>query len=246
MPSRLPVVVAVLAFALAPLARAQDPTPPKPAEPPKAEKPSPKPGDESADKALAEIRKFIATQKIDKTASDWKSKVSKPPQLTFDPAKKYYWNLKTNKGDIKILFAPDVAPMHVSSFIYLSEIGFFDGVNFHRVIPGFMAQGGDPTGTGSGGPGYKLTIEVKPDVKHDKIGVVSTANTGQPGSDGSQFFIMFRDYSSLDGKYTIFGRVADGLDTVKKLEAAGNPDRASNGVPPKEKLTIEKATITVE
>jgi cyclophilin family peptidyl-prolyl cis-trans isomerase len=192
------------------------------------------------DAALAEADKFIADQKIDKASATWKQSVPKPPKLTFTKDKKYVWVLETNKGTIKILLKPDVAPMHVSSTIYLTRMGFYDGTIFHRVIPGFMAQGGDPMGVGVGGPGYKYEGEFSDTVKHDKPGILSMANAG-PGTDGSQFFITFVPTPHLNGKHTIFGEVTDGMDVLKKLEAAGSQSGKTT-----EPLSIVKATIVVE
>ena len=169
----------------------------------------------------------------------WKVSLKKPEMMKFDKNKDYFWVLKTNKGTIKLKLMPDVAPMHVTSTIYLTEKGFYDGLTFHRVIPGFMAQGGDPLGTGAGGPGYSYDSEFSPNVKHDKPYMLSMANTGQPGSDGSQFFITFKPTPFLDGKHTIFGSVVEGQDVVDKLEDAGTPGDGK----PKEPLIIIKATI---
>jgi cyclophilin family peptidyl-prolyl cis-trans isomerase len=196
-----------------------------------------------SDPAIKEIRAFIAKQKIDKSNPRWKQSLKKPPKLDFDPDTKYFWHLETNKGDIKIQLAPEVAPMHCSSAIYLALLGFYDDLTFHRVIRGFMAQGGDPTGTGSGRPGYLLDAEFN-DRKH-VAGTVSMARASDPNSAGSQFFICFGATPNLDDKYTVFGQVVSGMDTVKKLEEAADP-MARNGVPPKEKLVIKKATISVE
>ncbi len=195
---------------------------------------------EPEDAAIAAIDAFIAEQNVDKTQGSWKTTLKKPPKVRFTAGESYFWNLETNKGAIKVQLLPDVAPMHVSSTIYLTRLGFYDGTIFHRVIPGFMAQGGDPTGTGRGSPGYKYSGEFDSSVKHDKPGVLSMANAG-PGTDGSQFFLTFVKTPHLNGKHTIFGRVVEGMDTVKDLEQVG-----SRGGKTKEKLVIESATISVE
>ncbi len=170
-------------------------------------------------------------------ASAWKLQLKKPELMKFDSNKDYFWILETSKGRIRIKLMPDIAPMHVTSTIFLTKKGFYDGVTFHRVIPGFMAQGGCPLGTGTGGPGYKYAGEIKPNVKHDRPYLLSMANAG-PGTDGSQFFLTFKATPWLDGKHTIFGEIVSGQDVMKKLEAAGGP----NGTP-KEKLLIIKARI---
>ena len=193
---------------------------------------------ETEDAAVKMLDAFIAEQQIDKTQPGWKTKLKQPPKAEFEAGTSYFWNLDTNKGNIKIKLMPDSAPMHVSSTIYLTRLGFYDDVVFHRVIQGFMAQGGDPTGTGRGGPGYKYAGEFDSKVKHDAPGKLSMANAG-PGTDGSQFFLTFVATPHLDGKHTIFGEVVEGMETVKQLEAAG-----SRGGKTKEKLMIETATIT--
>ena len=195
----------------------------------------------SSDPAITAIDAQIAKAKVDKMQRDWKSHVPKPEKVTFDPKHTYYWVLDTNKGQMEIKLFPKVAPMHVTSTIYLTRMGFYDGVVFHRVIQGFMAQGGDPTGTGSGGPGYKYDGEFAPDgPKHDKAGILSMAHAG-PGTDGSQFFITFGPTPHLNNVHTVFGEVAKGMDTLKKLEAAGSGSGKTS-----EKLEIVKATIRVE
>jgi peptidylprolyl isomerase len=188
---------------------------------------------------VAAVEKYIAEHKVDKTG-DWKSKVQRPPKVAFDPAKKIYWKLETSVGNLKVRLMPDVAPMHVTSTIYLTKLGFYDGTIFHRVIPGFMAQGGDPTGTGMGGPGYQYAGEFDPKVKHDKGGLLSMANAG-PGTDGSQFFLTFVATPWLDGKHTIFGEVVEGQGTLKELEKRGSQSGKTS-----EKLTITRAQIEQE
>jgi cyclophilin family peptidyl-prolyl cis-trans isomerase len=169
--------------------------------------------------------------------NEWKLKLTKPEQRQFDANKDYFWVLETNKGTIKIKLMPQVAPMHVSSTMFLTEKGFYDGTIFHRVIPDFMAQGGDPVGDGRHGPGYQYAGEFAPNVKHDRPYLLSMANAG-PDTDGSQFFITFKPTPWLDGKHTIFGEVVEGQDTVKKLEAAGSPTGKTT-----EELKIVKAKI---
>jgi len=200
------------------------------------------------DAAIAKIDEMIQKAGVDKSNTRWKTSLRKPEAVEFDSSKKYYALMKTNKGDVKIKFMPKVAPMHVTNFIYLARMGFYDGLKFHRVIPGFMAQGGCPLGTGTGGPGYTFFGEFDPNVKHDRAGLLSTANLGRPGTDGSQFFLTFAATPWLDpepGKpatYTIYGEITEGLDTtLRALEKAG-----TRGGRPTEELLIEKVTIEVE
>ncbi|MBN1905270.1 MAG: peptidylprolyl isomerase [Deltaproteobacteria bacterium] len=183
----------------------------------------------------AEQKKLEAAKLLGDKA--WKIQLTKPEMMTFDNNKEYIWVLDTNKGQIRLRLMPDVAPMHVTSTIFLTKKGFYDGITFHRVIPGFMAQAGCPFGTGSGDAGYSYGGEFNPKVKHDRPYLLSTANAG-PGTDGSQFFITFTATPGLDGKHTIFGEVVAGQDVVKRLEEGGT----QNGTP-KEPLIINRATI---
>ncbi len=195
---------------------------------------------EVGDAAFREIDAFIAEQGIDKTRPRWKSRLPEPPKLGFDPKKRYLWELETNQGRIVVQLLPDVAPMHASSTIYLTRLGFYDGTLFHRVIPGFMAQGGDPLGNGTGGPGYQYAGELSSSLRHDQAGRLSMANRG-PGTDGSQFFLTFAATPWLDGKHTIFGEVVGGKQTLSKLEKLGTPSGR-----PAEQVRIEKASVRVE
>ncbi len=187
--------------------------------------------------AKAQEKQRKEAMKTMSKGSEWKLKLQKPALMTFDSDKDYFWILETSKGIIRVKLMPDVAPMHVTSTIFLTKKGFYDGIIFHRVIPGFMAQGGCPLDTGRGGPGYKFTGEFKPNVKHDRPYLLSMANSG-PGTDGSQFFLTFKATPWLDGKHTLFGEIVSGQDVMKKLEAAGTPEG-----PPKERLLIIKARI---
>ncbi|MGD0115235.1 MAG: peptidylprolyl isomerase [Dehalococcoidia bacterium] len=132
-----------------------------------------------------------------------------------DPSKKYTATLTTQNGAIVIELEPNLAPVTVNSFVFLACKGFYDGTTFHRVISGFMAQGGDPTGTGRGGPGYTIPDEFTSS-SFDR-GTVAMANTGQPNSGGSQFFITFAPQPQLSGGYTVFGQVTSGLDVLDKI-----------------------------
>jgi cyclophilin family peptidyl-prolyl cis-trans isomerase len=141
---------------------------------------------------------------------------SSPPAMTIDKNKQYFATVKMAKGgQFVIQLYPDKAPITVNSFVFLARQGFFNGVTFHRVLDGFMAQGGDPTGSGSGGPGYEFVNEVN-DLQFDKPGVVAMANSG-PNTNGSQFFIMFGPYGLSEANYTIFGQVTEGMDVVNAI-----------------------------
>src|SRR3954468_9440125 len=141
-----------------------------------------------------------------------------PPPMTIDPNKTYTATIDTTAGEIKLELYPKDAPNHVNSWVFLARDGFYDGVIFHRVIPGFMIQGGDPTGTGGGGPGYKLKAEFNP--THHARGILSAARPPHPHSAGSQFFIMHADSPHLDNQYTAYGKVIEGMDVVDKIATA--------------------------
>ncbi|MFZ1043103.1 MAG: peptidylprolyl isomerase [Anaerolineales bacterium] len=160
------------------------------------------------------------------------------PSFMLDVSKQYVATLHTEKGDIVIQLYADKAPLAVNSFIFLAKQGWFDGVTFHRVIPGFVAQAGDPSGTGQGGPGYFFKNEVS-DLKYDKPGVVGMANSG-PDTNGSQFFITYAPEPTLDGSYTIFGQVLKGMDVVESLTPR-DPSQAGD-LPPGDKIL----SVTIE
>jgi len=138
---------------------------------------------------------------------------TKTPDFNVDLKKNYFATFKTDKGDIKVeLFASKV-PNTVNNFVFLAREGFYNDTIFHRVIPDFMAQGGDPTGTGRGGPGYSFRDEFDPTLKHDKPGILSMANAG-PNTNGSQFFLTHVPTPWLDNKHAVFGKVIEGLDVL--------------------------------
>lgn len=141
-----------------------------------------------------------------------------PPAMQIDPKKKYKANMETDKGSMAIELFAGKTPMTVNNFVFLAREEYYDGVIFHRVIDNFMVQGGDPTGTGRGGPGYKFGDEFDASLKHDKQGILSMANAG-PGTNGSQFFITHGPTPHLNGKHTVFGQVVDGLDVLMSIPA---------------------------
>ncbi|MFN2215712.1 MAG: peptidylprolyl isomerase [Anaerolineales bacterium] len=147
-----------------------------------------------------------------------KKQWSTPPAMNLDENKNYTATLTTDLGDIVIALFADKVPVTVNNFVFLAREGFYDGTIFHRVINEFMAQGGDPTGTGTGGPGYRFKDELHPDLVHDKPGVLSMANAG-PNTNGSQFFITHVPTRWLDRKHSVFGQVIEGMDVLFKIPA---------------------------
>ena len=160
-----------------------------------------------------------------------------PPPMTIDQNKTYTATIDTTAGMMVAELYPKIAPITVNSFVTLSRDGYYEGVIFHRVIPGFMIQGGDPTGTGTGGPGYKLKAEFN-DIKHDR-GILSMARTADPNSAGSQFFVMHARSPHLDNQYTAFGKVTQGLEVIDKI--ANAPTGANDR--PRDPVKINKITI---
>ena len=162
---------------------------------------------------------------------------SAAPELAIDLSKTYAATLHTNRGDIEIAFQPERSPQTVNNFVFLAREGFYDGVIFHRVISGFMIQGGDPTGTGRGGPGYQFRDELEGSPGYSR-GTVAMANAG-PNTNGSQFFIMHQDYG-LPHSYSVFGKVTSGMEAVDAI-AASDTDRADR---PREDCVIESVSIS--
>ena len=145
-------------------------------------------------------------------AKQWNS----PPAMKIDKNKSYQATITTNKGDIVVDLYAQHAPSTVNNFVFLAREGYYDSVAFHRVISNFVIQGGDPTGTGSGGPGYRFEDEVKNNPMKHETGVLSMANAG-PNTNGSQFFITHSPQPHLDGKHTVFGKVIEGMDVVNSI-----------------------------
>ncbi len=140
----------------------------------------------------------------------------RPPEMALDPDKDYHATLFTEKGTIRIKLFAEEAPETVNNFVFLAREGYFDGTTFHRVIEGFMAQGGDPTGTGTGGPGYIIPDEFHPDLRHDRPGMLSMANRG-PNTGGSQFFITHVATPWLDDRHAVFGEVVEGMEVLNAI-----------------------------
>jgi peptidyl-prolyl cis-trans isomerase B (cyclophilin B) len=143
----------------------------------------------------------------------WKT----PPEMAIDPKKAYRVKMNTDKGLIELELYPQHAPKTVNNFVFLARQGFYDGVTFHRVIANFVIQGGDPTGSGSGGPGYRFEDETRGNPLRHETGAISMANAG-PNTNGSQFFITHSPQPHLDGKHTVFGKVVVGQDVVNAIK----------------------------
>ncbi len=168
-------------------------------------------------------------------AKQWSS----PPEFSIDLTKTYRATFSTDKGDIVVRLFADKVPATVNNFVFLSRQGFYDGTMFHRVIANFMAQGGDPTGTGTGGPGYRFKDEFHPSLRHSKPGILSMANAGRD-TNGSQFFITHVPTPWLDNKHSVFGEVEKGLDVLLSI-----PER-DPGRPAAAGVKLNSVTITEE
>lgn len=155
-----------------------------------------------------------------------KQQWSSSPALEIDASKVYLATLETNKGTIEIELYPEHAPITVNNFVFLAKQGYYDGITFHRVINNFMIQGGDPTGTGSGGPGYKFADETYGNPLKHETGVLSMANAG-PNTNGSQFFITHAPQPHLNGKHTVFGKVVKGMDVVNAIRQGDKMDKVT-------------------
>jgi peptidylprolyl isomerase len=166
---------------------------------------------------------------------------SAPPSKSIHPSKQYNATITTPRGDNVIKLRPDLAPETVNNFVFLAREGFYDGTTWHRVLPNFMAQGGDPSGTGAGGPGYTIKDEYTPETKFDRPGLVAMARTQAPDSAGSQFFITTGAAPWLDGQYTLFGEVTEGQDIVQGIPLR---DPEQNPTTPGEQIV--KVTIDEE
>ena len=166
---------------------------------------------------------------------------SSPPTMEIDPSKSYEAVFMTDIGDFRVRLFPDQAPMTVNNFVFLAKQGYYDNTTFHRVLPGFMAQGGDPTGTGGGGPGYTFEDEFDPDLLFDQAGLLAMANRG-PNTNGGQFFITYAPTPHLNGLHTIFGEVVVGAEVVSRLkprDPLANPDFQGDGLVSVEIIEID-------
>ncbi len=162
------------------------------------------------------------------------------PEMVIDPARQYTATITTTRGDVVIKLFADKAPTTVNSFVYLARQGWFDGALFHRVIPGFVAQTGDPSGSGFGGPGYEFGVEIT-DLRFNKAGMVGMARSQDPNTNGSQFFITYDAVPSLDGQYTVFGEVISGMEFVNQLTPR-DPSNTNQVLLPGDKIV----SVTIE
>jgi cyclophilin family peptidyl-prolyl cis-trans isomerase len=174
-----------------------------------------------------------------------KARTESKPTKRLDPAKTYDVRLKTNCGDFTIRLAVKTSPAATASFASLTQKGYFNGTVFHRIVPGFVIQGGDPTGTGTSGPGYS-TVDIPPAATRYSLGVVAMAKTGAeaPGTAGSQFFVVTAQDAKLPPDYAVLGTISQGQAVVDKLSQMGDPTSGGQGIPT-ETVVIEKATLSV-
>ncbi len=171
-------------------------------------------------------------------SSPQRRRFDSPPPMCIDPQRRYQAEMVTSKGTMTIALDPLAAPRTVNNFVFLARYHYFDGIVFHRIIPGFVVQGGDPEGTGRGGPGYRFADELPPPGRYE-VGSLAMANAG-PDTNGSQFFIISGpDGVRLPPQYSLFGKVVKGLDVVAALDATG-----TRSGKPQERVTIESVTIT--
>jgi len=168
---------------------------------------------------------------------------SKAELATLEDGKTYQVAVKTNKGDFTFELATDISPCTTASFVGLAQKGFFDGLTFHRIVPGFVIQGGDPAGNGTGGPGYSVVDKPPSDTTYDE-GVVAMAKAGNdpPGTAGSQFFVVSADGVQLPPDYAVLGKITDGIDVVEKIGRLGDPNDPSGA--PTERIVMEKLQVT--
>lgn len=165
-------------------------------------------------------------------------KYDRQPEMALDSNKDYYAVLHTDKGAIKIKLFAQEAPITVNNFVFLARDGYYDGTTFHRVIRNFMVQGGDPTGSGMGGPGYKIKDEFHPKLRHSKPGILSMANAGA-NTGGSQFFITHTPTPHLDNRHAVFGEVVEGMDVVNAIRER-DPQRDSRPGDKIERVEIQE------
>jgi cyclophilin family peptidyl-prolyl cis-trans isomerase len=175
--------------------------------------------------------------KVPRAAEEEKPMFDAPPEMQIDPKKDYAAVMDTSCGPIELELFTKETPVTVNNFAFLAREGFYDGLTFHRVIPDFVLQGGDPKGDGTGGPGYQFEDEIVDRLKFNEPGLLAMANSG-PGTNGSQFFITTGTPEHLNGLHTIFGRVTKGMDAVRQIEALGSPEGT-----PQARIYIERVKI---
>ncbi len=191
----------------------------------------------SASESPGETGGVACDAEVPEVAGEEKKQDYDQPEMQIDQGAEYTATMETSCGTVEIKLYAKETPITVNSFVFLAREGYFDGLTFHRVVPGFVIQGGDPTGTGSGGPGYEFENEEVPGLDFDREGLLAMANAG-PGTNGSQFFITLAPTPNLNEGYTLFGEVTSGMDAVNEIASYGEGDG-----PPTRQVYIEKVTI---
>lgn len=214
---------------------------PSPTAEPATATPAPTEAAETAEPA--EPTEQEPSSSVPENPADRNGMYSEPPEMQIDVDETYVAAISTAQGDIVVELFADKAPNTVNNFVFLARQGFYDNTTFHRVIPDFMAQGGDPTGTGTGGPGYSFPDEFHPDLRHDRAGILSMANSG-PGTNGSQFFIIYEPTPWLDDKHSVFGQVIAGMDVLASLTVR-DPAQATSPGDVIESIAITTGTLEI-
>lgn len=196
----------------------------------------------SGDTAVAKIQEYIErnaqAKRPDKSAPAWRTALPMRPKVAFESARAYIWILETEFGPVQVRLLAGAAPEHAANAIYLSLLGFYDGLSIHTIVPGKALESGDPADDGKGSPGYAFSPEATA-AKHDRRGIVSALSQG-PSTDDSKFRIMFGPDPSIDPRSTVFGEVENGFDALQRIEALGTPDGR-----PKRHVAIRRATIAI-
>lgn len=195
-----------------------------------------------ADPVIQDCRAYIESLALDRSDSSWRTKAPRPPELSFREKHSYYWSIATNCGEMTFKLLPGRAPRHVASLLYLTLLGYYDGLQIHRIEPGFLARGGCPLGNGRGSSGFRLPAETSSQATHDRAGLLSAAPSAGLRNNSGQFVITLDAATQLDGKYTLFGSMVAGSNVLPVLNKRGSTAKGRPTLP----VQIVRAWIRIE